>query len=103
MSTQFSFEHHTALVTGANTSTGQAIALALSDAGAHVFCAGCTAAAETVARIEMLEGIAETVQLDLSDPLAGCRIFADLPPIDILVNNARSFRRDDPVDFTENG
>lgn len=98
---RFSLEGRTVLVTGANTGIGQAIAVALAEAGARVYCAGRSAPSETIAKIEAIGGTAETVPLDLSDPLAGGRIFEGRPPIDILVNNAGTIRRADAVDFTE--
>ena len=39
----FSLAGQTALVTGANTGIGQAIAVAMGRAGAHVICAGRSA------------------------------------------------------------
>lgn len=98
---RFSLDGRTALVTGANTGIGQAIAVALAEAGARVLCAGRSEPTETLARIAELGGDGEAVPLDLADPLAGGRFFADLPPVDILVNNAGTIRRADAVDFTE--
>jgi 2-deoxy-D-gluconate 3-dehydrogenase len=98
---RFSLEGRTALVTGATTGIGQAIAVALAEAGARVLCAGRSEPAETLARIEAIGGAGEAVPLDLSDPLAGGRIFERLSPVDILVNNAGTIRRADAVDFTE--
>lgn len=97
----FSLTGRTALVTGANTGIGQAIAEALAAAGAAVICAGRTPATETVARIAAAGGTAETLALDLADPLAGGRAFERLPPVDVLVNNAGIIRRADAVDFKE--
>ncbi|MFN4010880.1 MAG: 2-dehydro-3-deoxy-D-gluconate 5-dehydrogenase KduD [Pannonibacter sp.] len=92
----FSLEGRVALVTGANTGIGQAIAVALGRAGAEVICAGRSASAETVALI----GHARDLKLDLSDPLAARDVF-DAEAVDILVNNAGIIRRADTVDFTE--
>jgi 2-deoxy-D-gluconate 3-dehydrogenase len=85
------------LVTGANTGIGQAIALAMGRAGAHVFCAGRRSCAETVAQIG---GAGEEMALDFADPMAARDVFADRP-IDILVNNAGIIRRDDAAEFSE--
>ncbi len=41
------------------------------------------------------------MHVDLSDPMAGAALIADLGPLDILVNNAGIIRRTDVVDFTE--
>jgi 2-deoxy-D-gluconate 3-dehydrogenase len=92
----FSLVGQTALVTGANTGIGQAIAVAMGAAGAHVICAGRSTCTETVAMIEH----AEELTLDFADPMAAANIFADRQ-IDILVNNAGIIRRDDSVDFSE--
>jgi 2-deoxy-D-gluconate 3-dehydrogenase len=92
----FSLEGQTALVTGANTGIGQAIAIAMGQAGAHVICAGRSSCAETLAMI----GTGEEMTLDFADPMAGKDVFHDRQ-IDILVNNAGIIRRDDSVDFTE--
>ncbi len=92
----FSLTGQTALVTGANTGIGAAIAVAMGGAGAHVICAGRSSCADTVDRIESAEALA----LDFADPMAARDVFADRN-IDILVNNAGIIRRDDSTDFTE--
>ena len=92
----FSLSGKTALVTGANTGIGQAIAVAMGQAGAHVIAAGRSSCAETAAMIDS----AETLSLDFADPMAATAVFADRE-IDILVNNAGIIRRNDSVDFTE--
>lgn len=91
----FSLAGRTALVTGANTGIGQAIAVAMARAGAHVLAAGRSDCAETVA----LTG-GEALALDFADPMAARDVFT-ARPIDILVNNAGIIRRADAVDFTE--
>ncbi|QYK42777.1 MAG: 2-dehydro-3-deoxy-D-gluconate 5-dehydrogenase KduD [Paracoccaceae bacterium] len=93
--TPFSLAGQTALVTGANTGIGQAIAVAMAEAGAHVIAAGRSDCSATVA----LTG-GEALHLDLSDPMAARDVFAGRP-VDILVNNAGIIRRADAVDFTE--
>ncbi|KJZ21227.1 2-dehydro-3-deoxy-D-gluconate 5-dehydrogenase KduD [Loktanella sp. S4079] len=85
-----------ALVTGANTGIGQAIAVALGNAGAQVVCAGRSGMDETLALVP--NGTA--LKLDFADPMAARDVFAE-QQIDILVNNAGIIRRDDCVDFTE--
>lgn len=92
----FSLKGQTALVTGANTGIGQAIAVAMGRTGAHVICAGRSSCAETVAQIDNAEEIA----LDFANPMAAKDIFADRT-IDILVNNAGIIRREDSVNFGE--
>lgn len=91
----FSLQGQTALVTGANTGIGRAIAVAMARAGAHVIAAGRSDCAETVA----LTG-GEALHLDLSDPMAAQGVFA-ARRIDILVNNAGIIRRADALEFTE--
>ncbi|MDO9637299.1 MAG: 2-dehydro-3-deoxy-D-gluconate 5-dehydrogenase KduD [Pseudotabrizicola sp.] len=91
----FSLSGQTALVTGANTGIGQAIAAAMARAGAHVIAAGRSSCAETVA---MTGG--EELTLDFADPMAARDVFSGRR-IDILVNNAGIIRRADSVDFTE--
>jgi 2-dehydro-3-deoxy-D-gluconate 5-dehydrogenase len=97
----FSIAGRRALVTGANTGIGQAIAVSLAQAGAAVVCAGRSSSDETVALIEAAGGAAETLALDLADPMAGGRVFESIEPVDILVNNAGLIRRADAVDFSE--
>ncbi|ODM44850.1 2-dehydro-3-deoxy-D-gluconate 5-dehydrogenase KduD [Cereibacter johrii] len=91
----FSLEGQRALVTGANTGIGQAIAVGLAEAGAEVIAAGRSSCAETVARTGGRE-----LRLDFADPMAARDLF-EAERIDILVNNAGIIRRADAVDFTE--
>ncbi|MCU0901889.1 MAG: 2-dehydro-3-deoxy-D-gluconate 5-dehydrogenase KduD [Cypionkella sp.] len=93
--TPFSLAGQTALVTGANTGIGQAIAVAMAQAGAQVIAAGRSDCAQTVA----ITG-GEQMRLDFSDPMAARDVFA-ARRVDILVNNAGIIRRADAVDFTE--
>lgn len=95
MSDPFSLSGQTALVTGANTGIGQAIAVAMARAGAHVIAAGRSPCPETLA----LTG-GEGLHLDFADPMAARDVFADRQ-IDILVNNAGIIRRADSLDFSE--
>lgn len=92
----FSLAGQTALVTGANTGIGQAIAVAMGRAGAHVIAAGRSSCDETVGMCAS----AEALTLDFADPMAARDVFSDRP-IDILVNNAGIIRRDDSLDFAE--
>ncbi|WP_376873873.1 2-dehydro-3-deoxy-D-gluconate 5-dehydrogenase KduD [Albirhodobacter sp. R86504] len=98
--TNFSLRGQRALVTGANTGIGQAIAVALAAAGARVTCAGRRRCDETVAAIDAAGGHGESLLLDFSDPLAARDVFADAD-YSILVNNAGIIRRDESLDFTE--
>jgi NAD(P)-dependent dehydrogenase (short-subunit alcohol dehydrogenase family) len=84
-----------ALVTGANSGIGAAIALGLADAGAKVainYLAHPAAANQLVRMIGRKHGHAIAVQADVSDPKAVGKMFRQLDAawsgIDILINNA---------------
>lgn len=96
MSDPFRLDGSRALVTGANTGIGQAVALSLAERGAHVIAAGRSSCAETVAAIEAQGRTAEALSLDLAGPHEEWQIPDEL---DILVNNAGIIRRADAVDF----
>ena len=105
MSSLFDLSGKVAIVTGANTGIGQAIALALADAGADIAAVGRSPAEETVAKARALGRTAEMVSADLSTIEPVQRVIdetiARLGRVDILVNNAGIIRRADAVDFTE--
>jgi len=105
MANPFDLTGKVAIVTGANTGIGQAIAVALAAAGADVACVGRTPADDTVAQIRHLGRKAEIVSADLStiEPVGRVvdETVAKLGGLDILVNNAGIIRRADAVDFTE--
>lgn len=92
----FSLDGQVALVTGANTGIGQAIAVAMAQAGAEVIAAGRRDCDETLA----LMGSGRAMRLDFADPMAARDVFAG-ERIDILVNNAGIIRREDAVEFSE--
>lgn len=100
MKNPFDLSGRRALVTGANTGIGQAIALGLGQAGAEVICAGRRSCSVTVDRITVAGGKASSVTVDFSDPMAGQGLFEG-QGIDILINNAGIIRRNDAVAFTE--
>ena len=97
---RFSLEGKKALVTGANTGIGQAIAVSLAAAGAQVVCGGRRSCDETIGKIHDAGGAASALIIDFADPMAGRDVFADAG-YDILVNNAGIIRREDSVDFSE--
>lgn len=97
----FSLEGKRAFVTGANTGIGQGIAIGMAGAGAHVLCAGRSSCEETVGIIQKSGGSAESVHLDLADPMNGPAVLNAQQPVDILVNNAGIIRRNDSIDFSE--
>lgn len=105
MANPFDLTGKAAIVTGANTGIGQAIAVALAAAGADVACVGRTPADQTVAQIAGLGRRAALIAADLSTIEPVGRIVDEalekLGRIDILVNNAGIIRRADAVDFTE--
>jgi 2-deoxy-D-gluconate 3-dehydrogenase len=105
MTHPFDLSGKVAIVTGANTGIGQAIAVALAQAGADVACVGRSPAEDTVAQIRTLGRRAEIVSADLStiEPVGRVvdETIATLGGLDILVNNAGIIRRADAVDFTE--
>ena len=101
----FSLAGRVAMVTGANTGLGQAIALALADAGADIVVVGRTEPDETQKAINSLGRRFLSVHADLADagtiPGVVQTAFAEFGHVDILVNNAGIIRRSDAVDFTE--
>jgi 2-keto-3-deoxy-L-fuconate dehydrogenase len=86
----FNLQTKQALVTGAGSGIGQAIALTLSGAGAHVWVIDRDAAAgeKTVNDIRAAGGQAEFALLDVSSEQDAVALAARLPRIDVLVNNA---------------
>jgi 2-deoxy-D-gluconate 3-dehydrogenase len=105
MTNPFDLTGKVAVVTGANTGIGQAIAVALAAAGADVACVGRTPAVDTVAQIRALGRRAEIVSADLSTIEPVQRVVDEtigaLGGLDILINNAGIIRRADAVDVTE--
>ena len=101
----FSLSDKVAVVTGANTGLGQAMAVALAGAGASVALVGRSAPDETVAMIEQAGGRSAVVMADLSDAKVAAGVIAEaeeaLGPVDILVNNAGIIRREEALDFSE--
>ena len=105
MSDLFSLAGRTAMVTGANTGLGPAMAVALAEAGADIVAVGRSAATETEAGVRAAGRAFHFVQADLCQPnisgdiIAAAKAAAAAP--DILVNNAGIIRRNDALDFTE--
>ena len=101
----FSLSGRVAMVTGANTGLGQAIAVALASAGADIVAVGRSEPTETQASVQSLGRRFLAVHADLANtgtvPTVVESALAQFGQIDILVNNAGIIRRTDAVDFTE--
>jgi 2-deoxy-D-gluconate 3-dehydrogenase len=105
MTQAFDLSGRTAIVTGANTGLGQAIAVALASAGADIALVGRSSMTETEAAIAALDRRSITIEADLGSiaPVEDivARAVAWRGEVDILVNNAGIIRRADALDFTE--
>jgi 2-deoxy-D-gluconate 3-dehydrogenase len=103
----FKLDGKVALVTGASSGIGQAIAIALAEAGADVACHCRTAGKsdETVVAIQKTGRRAVPVVGDLAEKTAPNKLAEDtlseFGRIDILVNNAGMIRRSPAVDFSD--
>lgn len=105
MSDLFDLSGRVALVTGANKGLGQAVALALAEAGADIVAAGTSTPDETEAKVKALGRRFHFVKADLSSTDVVARVVEQaigaLGGLDILVNNAGTIRRADAVDYSE--
>ena len=103
---QFKLHDRVALVTGASTGLGAAIAIALADAGAEVCCHGNTRSPEaTCDQIKSAGGVAHAISGDLSQPETPQRLVTQaldrFGRVDILINNAGTIRRAPAVDYSD--
>ncbi|MGH6964926.1 MAG: 2-dehydro-3-deoxy-D-gluconate 5-dehydrogenase KduD [Phenylobacterium sp.] len=105
MSGLFSLEGQAALVTGANTGLGQAIAVGLAQAGADIIAVGRSAPDETAKMVADTGRKLHAISADLGStepiPRVLFEAYAATGRIDILVNNAGIIRRADSAEFTE--
>ena len=101
----FDLTGQVALVTGANTGLGQAIAVGMAQAGADIVAVGRSAPDETAALVAATGRKLHAVSADLSTTQPIERVvfeaYAAAGRLDILVNNAGIIRRADSLDFTE--
>lgn len=101
----FDLSGRVALVTGANTGLGQAIAVGLAKAGADIIAVGRSEPTETAGLVESEGRILNAITADLSStaPIKDIvdSAIAASGQIDILVNNAGIIRRADSLDFSE--
>jgi 2-deoxy-D-gluconate 3-dehydrogenase len=103
--TSFNLAGKVALVTGCNTGLGQAMAIALAQAGADVVGVNRSAPTESETAIKAMGRKFFDLRADVSevDKLSGLvsQAVALAGRIDILVNNAGIIRRNDAIEFTE--
>jgi 2-dehydro-3-deoxy-D-gluconate 5-dehydrogenase len=103
---QFKLNERVALVTGASTGLGAAIAIALAEAGAQVACHGNTRSPEsTCEQIKSSGGVAHAISGDLAQPETPTQLVAQtlerFGRIDILINNAGTIRRAPAADYSD--
>jgi 2-deoxy-D-gluconate 3-dehydrogenase len=97
----FDLSGRTALVTGANTGLGQAIAIGLAQAGADIVAVGRSRPTSTGEAVAALGRRFTAVAANLGSTAPIPDILDQAGPVDILVNNAGIIRRADSLDFSE--
>ena len=102
----FRLDGKVALVTGASTGLGQAIAIALAEAGADIACHGNTQSPDaTCEAVTNVGRQALALAGDLSDRETPRQLvesaLAHFGPLDILVNNAGTIRRALATEYSE--
>jgi 2-deoxy-D-gluconate 3-dehydrogenase len=105
VSNLFDLSGRIALVTGANTGLGQAIAVALASAGADIVAVGRTRPEQTASQVRAVGRKLHAIDCDLGarpDTRAIVKeAVAKGGRLDILVNNAGIIRRNDALELTE--
>ena len=103
--TMFDLSGRWAIVTGANTGIGRAIAVGLARAGADIVGVGRSVMTETAADVAGCGRAFVSVAADLSESGVADKVMAEALAAgatpDILVNNAGIIRRADALDFSE--
>lgn len=101
----FDLSGKVAVVTGARTGLGQAIAVGLAQAGADIIAVGSTQFEETKTKVEGAGRRFHSIQADLTNskniPSVVEEMTSTFGKMDILVNNAGIILRDDAVDYSE--
>ena len=101
----FDLKGRVALVTGASTGIGQAIAVALAGAGADIVAAGRSPADETAELVRRAGRGFHGIQVDLNSAVRAGQLAEEAVQrfghVDILVNNAGTIRRNEALEFTE--
>lgn len=101
----FGLQGKVAMVTGANTGIGQAIAVSLASAGADIVAVARSSMSETQALIAQQGRRCTCLTADLSDTGVINQLVSDARAqagsVDILVNNAGIIRREAAVDYSE--
>lgn len=102
---QFKLDGKVALVTGANDGIGQAMAIALAEAGADIAAVYRSDVSVTEEKVKATGRRFFAVRADLTEMASVDKVFnaviGEYGRIDILFNNAGSIRRNDSLDFTE--
>jgi 2-deoxy-D-gluconate 3-dehydrogenase len=105
MADPFRLDGRAALVTGANTGLGRAVALALAEAGANIAAVARRDSKETGEAVAKVGRKFLELRADLSStaPINEIvrRTRETFGRLDILINNAGIIRRADAIDFTE--
>ena len=102
---QFRLDNKNALVTGSHKGLGAAIAVALAEAGANVFCHGRNPEpGDACAKIRAVGRKSGYFSADLVNPKASSalieQVIDEFGGIDILINNAGTIRRSPAVEYS---